>query len=987
MNSLFAVILRPAASSRRGRFLSGCAGVAAGLVLAFGAETRAQGNLDAELMQASSSLIAGRDYLVGFPGQKTRNRLRQDYLGVDENGEPRMGYTPKLPLLRDTINQAISVRLDLEVKRYPEKNELGQRIAWESLESLLQGQLITGNGNLLKGLRVAFPTAVGDGEKPGGEADIPVGCPVTLSGKEYTGANLKDLCYARHYFLEGISVALDFMANDATGEIRYFEPANSPFEQYTSFNTPALLDLNFTGPQSIQTTGYLLGNLLDRFGIAVIGMGDRLWRAAYFDRQRAPGGSRAAERQEMLDKAISEMQRGVHAQFMAALPLAATMDEGDQGYGKCRIDQVRVSAATAVTFIDRIRRGEIPKLNNLALDSSVTDIAGQIALVHQLKATAAAKYSLADAALWKKKDALNQVVAEAQQLRLGLTEQLRNATGLDPGLEGQTPYFGLTTPIGRRNYKIDLYAKIEQMRQAGITSPLLTDGSELGQTLLQVLRAMNDVESARNRIGAIPQQIRVEEQRSGAVNGVIIDVARKVTAYQFAIGLVNAFPISISSGVECAPPPICVPKIGMSVGFSPNALITAGFQNEITRAQAIQQAQINDLNSKATIQNLLLQMHQYIIDAKSSVAQGQLSIASFNGLLARVDRLVENHIYYQESNREKWYYDPAILFEQERAEIDYQDALREYVRELYVLSQKLAVRWSEPYQNPYLKSDGSGETLGGGLYDDFTQCESVFNVYRATEADNFLLALQEWDVKLRGARLGGQADIQARISLRQDIFGYSDVVYNPTLQRFETNPDAAARELNKRRFRALLLRAQQPATSPNLLRLEFPITYGQFSRIVTGNLVSQPQVVPVSRSDWNVRMTSLSAKVIGQNVAQNAFNTLRIDLHQYGKIEIPAYHPRQVSVYPNFLTFSLPLYYPDPEEASLSAYKFSLSAGINGNAGTPNPFVPQVEPTPFCDRYVLVIEKAPNPAINLQNIEDIELTIGSRSGLPPNFSF
>jgi hypothetical protein len=240
---------------------------------------------------------------------------------------------------------------------------------------------------------------------------------------------------------------------------------------------------------------------------------------------------------------------------------------------------------------------------------------------------------------------------------------------------------------------------------------------------------------------------------------------------------------------------------------------------------------------------------------------------------------------------------------------------------------------------------------------------------------------------LRSARQGGQSEIQTRISLRQDIFGFSDVVYNPVLQRFETNPDAAARELNKRRFRALLLAAQQPANSPYLLRLEFPVTYGQFSRIVTGSLVSQPLLVQVSRSDWNVRMTEMSAKITGQNVAQNAFNTIRIDVFQYGKIEIPSYHPRQVGVYPNFLTFGLPLYYPDPEQASVSSFKFSLNAGVNGNAGQINPFVPQVEPTPFCDKYVLLVERAANPPINLQNIDDIELNLKSRSGIPPAFSF
>lgn len=103
-----------------------------------------------------------------------------------------------------------------------------------------------------------------------------------------------------------------------------------------------------------------------------------------------------------------------------------------------------------------------------------------------------------------------------------------------------------------------------------------------------------------------------------------------------------------------------------------------------------------------------------------------------------------------------------------------------------MLSQLLAVRWSEPFENPYLKADATPETLGGGLYDDFTQSESIFNVYRADRANSFLTALQAWDTALRNERQGGQADIQALISLRQDVFGFSDVTYNTNRFRFET---------------------------------------------------------------------------------------------------------------------------------------------------------------------------------------------------------
>src|SRR6185369_230955 len=316
-------------------------------------------------------------------------------------------------------------------------------------------------------------------EKPGGDDALPVGCPGPAAGGPYPGANITDLCYAKLHFLRGLITSLDFIANDLTGEIRASEPGNSPFLQYTYFNTNSnLLDPNFNGqgPQNIQTTGYLLGNTVDRFGKAIVAIGDRLWRGAYYDKARAPGGSRAGERQEMLDAAMSQMQQGVHSLFLASLPLAATL--GDDDYQLCRVDQIRVATESASTLIDRIRRGEIPKLDNLALDSSKTDIDRQISLVGDLKQTAAAKYGEAQAKLWKRRDADATTISDAQALRSQFTAILAGVSGIDPGLEGSPPYFGLTTPAGRLNYGLSLSNRIGQMLEAGIQSPLLTDGSE-----------------------------------------------------------------------------------------------------------------------------------------------------------------------------------------------------------------------------------------------------------------------------------------------------------------------------------------------------------------------------------------------------------------------------------------------------------------------------------------------------------------------------
>jgi len=955
-------------------------------------------SMDPQLIDAENRVRSGRVYQLNFPKSRTRKRMREIYLGVDSDGNNDPAEECKFDILEQGGNLAVDFRTTEEsvLKASLEELEKAQRIAWEALESILQGQLLTGNGNFLKALRVAFPGA-GGGEKPGGDDTIPVGCPGPSSGGEYLGSNTIDLFYARLHFFQGMTAAVNYMNRnvdlnpyDDQGILRATDFLNTPaFPQYTVFLDPAFADdKNTSGVVDIQTAGYLLGNLIDRYGKSVVAIGDRLWRAAYFDKNRAPGGSRADERPEMLEAAMAEMQRGIHSQYMAVLPLAATLNDGYQGgyneYQLCRLDQVRVSAASSAGFIDRIRRGEIPKLGSLDLHSSTDNINNQISLVNSLYKTADQAYVKAQDAIWKVKESEAAAIVDAQNLRFEFTDTITAATGLSPGTETKDPYYGLTTEAGRKVYREDLNARIETALDPNtpLDDPIFTTSGELGKGVLQMRRAFADIESAKNRIDTIPQQIRIEELRVGAINGVIMGTEDKISACRLGQGIAESVSVTAYAEASCSWSSCPEVKAGVAVTMNPGAIASAFFQNEAGRFKAISEVKINNIEADATIRNLLLQQSQYIIDMKSAAAQGQLAIADLNSTLSRIDRLVENHIYYQESNQGKWYYDPALIFEQEREEIQYENARKEYVRELYKLSQLLAARWSEPFENPYLNKEGGAVTLGSGIYDDFTQAESVFNVYSVDQAENYYMALQSWDNTLRAERLGGQSDITDVISLRQDVLGLTDVVWDPGTSRFILDP--ALEEDNVRRFRALLLSYARKKPSPFWLRLEFPLTYNQISKSATGP--TQWPVVNAARSDWNIRMKEMSADILGDNVAPgSSTDRFRIDLYQYGKIEIPRYHPRQTSVYPNFLTYNLPLYYPDPEEQSISPFQYTLQAGINGQSGDPIA-VANREPTPFCSKYVLLIFRSAGE-LNIQNMEDIVFNIKWRSGIPPVFNW
>lgn len=959
--------------------------------------------------EAIADLVLGREYMADFPGLKTRLTLRQDYLEVDEDGIPNES-TPRFDLLQDAYNKSIQAR-SLNFTALSEYQKIQSRtVAWEALEALLQGQLMSGNANFLKGLRVAWPDEAGGGMKPGGETILPVGFPGDAPGIEYSGVKITDLCYADLHFLRGMSGLLDFMATDPEGKIRAVDRAHyETFPQYTIFdqiNTnpgqecPSCIpDPNFTGDRSMQTSGYLMGNLLDRFGKVNVAIADRLWRAAYYGEDRDE-----AEKKELLEAAMTGLQKGIHGQFLAALPLAATVDDGElygdeDDYQECLMDQVKVTCANAATMIDRIRRGEKPKLDTIELNTTMPVLNQFIADINAQKSTVYSKWNAAKTALWRTYEQEQQVANEMIALRTQYSGSLWDYTYLDP--EGDCPYGhgesygGLETADQRTHYRYDVFFKINEMLELGMECTYLTEGSELGKTLLQWHRALADLASAEFRVQAIPEQVRIEEWRVGAVNGVILDATEDITAYNLAMGIANATQITHNSSASCGVtvgPPLfggqwsagagCTIQGGISKSYNRGAITSADFQNKITRRQAIQQVDINNIESEARIRGLLLQMDQYDLEREAAAIQAQLAWANVNGVINKIDRLLQDHIYFQDAQASLWWKDPAILFEQEQEEVEYENELRIYKHNLYKLAKLLAYRWAEDYSNPTWNQNGG--LLPFTDYADYTQIESIFNTYDHCEAHEYAQALREWDQGLRQHRPGDYGTTNV-ISLRRDIYGYSEIVWNPTYSRFEIDSTQIDPMVN--RFRALMLNNEEPVSSGYWLRLEFPIVYNQKSKSYVGSgtipSVITTEITPgesTSTYNWNARITSIKARLIGENIAQTPTGYFPVYLCQYGKIEIRTYvYPGMIPDDVLYNTYALPHYYYDPQEVASSWYKWQLDAGVDPNDGVPKD-LGYLKPTPFCDKYVLLIPRTYN--LNLQNLEDIELSITWQEGMP-----
>lgn len=237
---------------------------------------------------------------------------------------------------------------------------------------------------------------------------------------------------------------------------------------------------------------------MNRLGIANVSLADRLWRAAYFGAPNRPLRGR------MLDEASAELRRGIHAQFLATLPLAATLPDGytpdpdgtlpENEYQVARLEQVRSSVASAVNLMERINRGESPKLDSLKLNVDDNALQAQITSTASLLNSLESAHTTAE----KEIDRLNNTVVlgfqDVVSLRNNYRSQMIEICG--PSFDPNN-YGGLVTPANRQAYQDAILATFDARMKADLNTPSLVDGSAMGKSAINVLRAFNDIEAAK----------------------------------------------------------------------------------------------------------------------------------------------------------------------------------------------------------------------------------------------------------------------------------------------------------------------------------------------------------------------------------------------------------------------------------------------------------------------------------------------------------
>lgn len=970
-------------------------------LLSLSALLLAQPAIGDDLDDAFARLKEGRSYLKDFPGLKTRDRLVDDFVGA--NGE-----IPNRPALWEAITLSIDIRSselpepDAFPAGSPPRSIQAKVIAWEALESLMSGYLYAGNRDLLNATRIIYP-----GSNQGNDTR-------SLPEEESTpmpGTSQKQLAYARLYFLQGVKDVLGFVAEDTTGQLRAGSGAFPILPHYVTFDEeqslilpfPRFDDPNFGGPavqdrEASQSVAYLYGSALERFGLSAVAYADQLWRSAY----AGPGAGvkrPASEKDQMLQRAADMLQDNVHAQFLAALPLAAQLSDGSDGatdeYQQAKIDQARVSVTSALRLREQILAGEKPAQAALISAWDPASIEQQISRCLDAENAARLKWG-GDAnppvdgsvafELARTEQAQSLNADREITLRNSLETQLLEITGIDPGDFG-----GLRTQPERKAYIEAVETTFSDLINGqDPNAAVLQNGSLMASQALRLIQAMREAVVSRARVDAFAQRLQVELERNDDVNATLLINGVAYAAIELALAAAYAAPeVSVCT---------CGVASGVTVTQNTGA-IPAGVQQALKVFRlATETITINSINSRAVIQNLLID--QQVALEEIPVAQLSAAIAGseLRSLFAKAKRLVEDHVFFQGITDNLWYRDPSLAFKLERAEEEYQALLQEYRLELYKLARMLEAAWTERFQNPVQQANGSSvEPLNNGSFDEYTEAESVFGAVNHVRGRAFLNALKAWDQKLREPTFRGpytptlwdaNSFSGQPISLRRDIFKFIDYRYDADGNRYEVDPDLSRQSIQQ--FRAVLLdlASRDSANQDGLkrLRVDFPLTYNQ-ARIILG----QESPVPIVQQNrpggsfdqfWNHRVKEIGVKIVGKNVFA-AGSTVPVSFELYGNVDRIGFFPDSLATFSRTISsFQVPLYQRDPDRRLVGEPFLGTAVGIPAAIGTTQVPMNQVSGWPlFCDNIVLRFSG--QSTLRVENIDDIELYIRMEVGSPP----
>lgn len=695
----------------------------------------------AELESIWAKLDAARGYRYDWRG--TSSPTPHSDLIADYKDNPVLGYEPKTP-------QQLFPEAAQDFAIYLEDMDLNEEAIWglqEALNEYMAGQLLIGNDYLIKGLRVRFPNT-GDPGDPD---------------------HLTLLKWSADEFQEAINQTIEALRTRPES-MRAGSNENLPFPFYVE-NTVVTPD---TQGETVENELYRFTDLVERAGMANNSIGKRMY---FFDNVKDvdnfpygnfPGSEdldlngNGIQDEAGRDAAASQFKHSAHATYLHTAVLASVQTEEDfdqnNGYQLKRqiLDAQRVFDDILAGFNPLQLLGDFvphqPVENFLNLARTVVEDARQ--------------------AEREAKNATRQYDQDETVLRQTLQSQQLNYLNRIEELTGLTV---------QGNYNLQ---QIEDRERLFLNAQenVISGNGQMGLQILAIEDASIGAQQTYETLRQIPEKIRIEESRNEQIASLITSNGYEFSALSVSETMLSSVNVSFSQSTSFSvglTGPSSSISFSKNVSINPLAPLLAMVRGRRDILSAIQQSEIRNIDSAATIKQLLLEQAQAQIAVERAGKILEQENASLHAFWAELQRTVRNYVAAREDMTSAYFTNPAYRLDRdhliEAAEITFESAMVES----YYAAKALEYLWSEKFNNPVNRLEGGLPEPLASTYDPYVRAESIFSVkfaeIKSPNLDQYLDALQAWDVKMRQLRGPAGQNSFETISIRKDVLGYDGV--------------------------------------------------------------------------------------------------------------------------------------------------------------------------------------------------------------------
>jgi hypothetical protein len=877
-------------------------------------------------------LDAARAYRSGFAepddggitrkrGNKSYNQLLQDY--------------PPQQSEFGAVLDAFGAQLDDARPSVVREAVCGFR---ETLSEIMAGETLLGNQRLLQGLRTRYP-GIGDPLDPD---------------------QLTLLTQSNAIFRSAVELAAERIRQDPT-RLRSSGTVNLNFPFFVE-NTPRT-----TGTQGevVESDFFRFTDLVIRYGLA----GNSLGKRTFF-----LGNDTRAER----DNAAATLQRTAQTVYLSAALLGAAQSRRD--FQTNNGAEVKRQVNDAQQTFDDIRGGFNPlKLRGDFVPNQPTN--NLLAGVRNLVISAQTGENSARTLNRQYDEDQTALTRELRDQTIDFIDQLDIliSTVIRPGDASCNPpeqtNCDMTKPEDRDTILALTRNPVFLCGPQAALDPLdcraTADEGGCDATICTNYQtytgAVIELREAERALFNYTEQIRIEEERSGALARTIRNGANAVTALDIAQGIaVSASPDIGTDGV---------------LTFSSSAATEGFFNAGRTQIEGAQSIALEQNDSAATIKNLLLEEATQAIAVERAKLAVSEAHRNYTASIGDLVRFIRNAAGTREELAQAYFTNPAYRLQLELAQQDADASFQAAMVASYEATKALEYEWSERLANPVARQDGGlAEPIGGGSkFDPIVRAESAFAVASAGSPGSpsptlqtYVEALQQWDIKMRQLRGPQRQPGQTvRISLKKDILGYD-------------SPDEA---FNRLAFRDYIAKSRRPGRNPDVtdLLIEFPMQIGDQTLLpARPNLkVFNPSVTSFCQGGLSVNLKTVPGRDLRTTASTDP---PLVDLVMSDQAVVRTFFSRFDSGGDDdFLILKL----EGARDLGQSQFAaLSIQATIDGQ-GQVAPNCQLANRSPAVSRWQLRIQgdNRVNNTLDLDNLDDLEILLTYTFGQPQTFQF